>query len=136
MEFSHYQVCQISNNANKLFSIEDIMNCIEIWRREHVQIVLNLLSEVFGDIDIAELDVQLASDNDMDDTIDPEWVDIRDDSSTNVLLLNNYDSDFQDVSHEMSASDASINNSLDTSHEIANIASEVSLAINTDGMEI
>ena len=112
------------------------MNCIEIWRREHVQIVLNLLSEVFGDIDIAELDVQLASDNDMDDTIDPEWVDIRDDSSTNVLLLNNYDSDFQDVSHEMSASDASINNSLDTSHEIANIASEVSLAINTDGMEI
>ena len=56
---------------------KDISNCVEIWRSEHAHRILNILSKVFTDIDSSELDVDLDSDEDLDDVVDPEWINIR-----------------------------------------------------------
>ena len=53
LEFGSTQIGQILNNAEKLFSVADIANCVEIWRSEYANSVLNIFSEVFSDIYMA-----------------------------------------------------------------------------------
>ena len=132
MEFGALQIVQIIDNASKLFYISD-MNCVEIWRSEHAHGVLNIFSLMFGDVDIRELSIDL-DDSDLDDTVDSHWLDIRDDSSANVMLFQ--DSSFLQVSQEISELDRSVGNPLDTSFVIRNIATEVSSLINSEDMEL
>ena len=132
MEFGALQIVQIIDNASKLFYISD-MNCVEIWRSEHAHGVLNIFSLMFGDVDIRELSIDL-DDSDLDDTVDSDWLDIRDDSSANVMLFQ--DSSFLQVSQEISELDRSVGNPLDTSFVIRNIATEVSSLINSEDMEL
>ena len=131
-EFSSLQIDQIIQNRTKLFSVADIMHYVETWRREHAHDILNILSQVFGDIDIEDLTVDL-NDTDLDDTVDADWLDIRDDSFANVLLFQ--DSVLSEVSQEMDELDRSAESLLDTSIEIRNIATEVSSGINAEDME-
>ena len=83
MEFGSLQISQIIDNACKLFSVMDIMNRVEIWRSEHALGVLKNFSELFGDIDIPELAMDFDDDL-VDDTVDSDWMDIRDDSSADL----------------------------------------------------
>jgi predicted nucleic acid-binding protein len=72
---------------------------------------------------------------DLDDTVDIDWLDIRDDSSADVLLFQ--DSSLLQVSGEMDELDRSIASlTLDTSSDIRNIAKEVTSVINTEDMEL
>ena len=73
MEFGALQIFQIIDNASKLFSISDIMNCVE-----HAHGVLNIFSLMFRDVDIRELSIDLDY-SDLDDTVDSDWLDLRDD---------------------------------------------------------
>ena len=41
---------------------------------------------MFRDVDIRELSIDL-DDSDLDDTVDSDWLDLRDDSSANVMLF-------------------------------------------------
>jgi predicted nucleic acid-binding protein len=110
------------------------MNCVEIWRSEHACGILNIFSQMFGDIDIRELSIDLDK-MDLDDTVDIDWLDIRDDSSADVLLFQ--DSSLLQVSDEMDELDRSIASlTLDTSSDIRNIAKEVTSVINTEDMEL
>ena len=86
MEFGLIQISQIIENASKLFSMMDIMNCVEIWRSEHALGVLEIFSELFGDIDMPELSMDFG-DALEDDTVDSDWMNIRDDSSAELLFL-------------------------------------------------
>ena len=88
---------------------------------------------MFRDVDIRELSIDL-DDSDLDDTVDSDWLDIRDDSSANVMLFQ--DSSFLQVSQEISELDRSVGNPLDTSFVIRNIATEVSSLINSEDMEL
>ena len=72
---------------------------------------------------------------DLDDTVDIYWLDIRDDSSADVLLFQ--DSSLLQVSDEMYELDRSIASlTLDPSSDIRNIAKEVTSVINTEDMEL
>ena len=55
VEFGPLQIDQVIENRTKLFS--DIMNCVEIWRKEYAHDILKIFSQIFGDVD--ELPVQL-----------------------------------------------------------------------------
>lgn len=133
IEFGTVQILQVINNASKLFSLSDIMNCVEIWRSEHATAVLNILSQIFGDIGAEEFMADL-DDSDLDATVDSDWLDIRDDSSANMPFFQ--DDSFLEVSQEMSELERSAGSSFNTSNEIRNIASEVFSFINADDMEL
>ena len=125
-EFSSLQIDQIIQNRTKLFSVADMLHYVETWRREHALDILKILSQVFGDIDIEDLTVDL-DDTDLDDTVDANWLDIRDDSFANVLLFQ--DSNLLEVSKEMDELDRSAESLLDTSIELQ---TEVSSGINAE----
>ena len=86
---------QVIENRTKFFSVPDIMNCVEIWRKEYAHDILKIFSQIFGDID--ELPVEL-DDSSLDDTLDTDWLENRDDSSANVLVFQ--DSSLLQVSQE------------------------------------
>ena len=65
------------------------MNCAEIWRSEHALDVLKIFSELFKDVDILELSMDFGEEL-MDDTVDSARMDIRDDSSANLMELSEY----------------------------------------------
>ena len=69
------QISQVIDHCFKLFSITDIRNCVEIWRTQYARRILNILNEVFQDMSDCE-----ENDDEFDNTVDSEWVDIRDDT--------------------------------------------------------
>ena len=96
VEFGPLQIdLQVNENRTKLFSVPDIMNCVEIWRKEYTHDILKIFLKIFGDID--ELPVEL-DDSNLDDTLDTDWLENRDDSSANVLVFQ--DSSLFQVSQE------------------------------------
>jgi hypothetical protein len=105
MEFGSVQITQIIDNAHKLFSVMDIMNCVEIWRSEHALDVLKILSELFKDVDIPELVIDCIDDL-VDDIIDTDWMDIRDDSAADLMSLQDSFSEMSQNTSEMYLSTA------------------------------
>eukprot|EP00112_Aurelia_sp_Birch-Aquarium-sp1_P010512 Seg22402.1 transcript_id=Seg22402.1/GoldUCD/mRNA.D3Y31 product="hypothetical protein" protein_id=Seg22402.1/GoldUCD/D3Y31 len=81
-EFNQYQIDQVLKHANHLFSLDDIMTHIEVWRACYAKGILLALSEVFGDIDAKEdiTDESFCSEGDSWYDIDSQWQEIRDDS--------------------------------------------------------
>ena len=129
LEFGSTQIGQILNNAEKLFSVADIANCVEIWRSEYANSVLNIFSQVFSDIDTAcDVTELIDMDVDVDDTLDPEWMDVRDDSFVNMDSFQS--SSMFETTQEASLLD-SPNSPLNISTVIKNIASEAMMS-NTD----
>jgi ATP-dependent DNA helicase RecQ len=128
MEFGSVQITQIIDNAHKLFSVMDIMNCVEIWRSEHALEVLKILSELFKDVDIPEL-VMDCSDDLVDDIIDTDWMDIRDDSAADLMSLQDSFSEMSQNTSEMYLSTAG--KLLDTSAVIRDIANEATAFYNS-----
>lgn len=127
-EFGKFHIAQIIQNCFRLFSVEDICNCVEIWRMEHANNVLLILSDIFNDIDANELQF----DDDMEDIdcmVDSEWADVRDDSLINVLLN---DSNMSDINEALTEFDQSGEDIMDTSDFVNNLAVEVSQCIDTD----
>ena len=131
VEFGSLQIDQIIESRTKLFSVPDIMNCVEIWRKEYGHDILKIFPQIFGDIDDRPVEL---NDTNLDDTLDTDWLEIRDDSSANVLLFQ--DSSLLQVSQKMDELDWSVESLLDTSVEIKNIAKEVNLGINAEDMEL
>ncbi len=127
MEFGSLQISQIIDNACKLFSVMDIMNCVENWRSEHALGVLNIFSEFFGDIDIPELAMDFDDDL-VDDTVDSDWMDIRDDSSADQMSLQ--ECSFLELSQNTSELYLSAGELLDTSAVIRDIANEATAFYN------
>jgi hypothetical protein len=123
LEFGRMQIRQIMQNAHKLFSIADIINCTEKWRSEHTNAVLEILSNVFEDISKEELDNINDNDfNDLDETVDSDWVDIRDDSSVQAMSFD--ESSYMQMSQENSMLEISTSPA-DMSIVIRDIAKEL-----------
>jgi len=76
MQFGDIQIEQVIQHCDKLFSTQDILHFVEIWHKKHAQMVLNLLKEVFGDIEC---------DSDDDDSTE---TDSDDESITNSFIMN------------------------------------------------
>ena len=48
--FSDMQISQVMDNCSKLFTIDDIYRCIEIWHSKLARMVHNFIKSVFADI--------------------------------------------------------------------------------------
>lgn len=113
LEFNGFHIDQVVESCDKFFSVEDINASVEIWRHQYARGVLKVLSDVFGDIDIAQLadeDTDL-----MEDSIVSDWGHIRDDSAF-ASILNVDSQDFEDISTFMDT---------DTSHDTISGASNM-----------
>eukprot|EP00112_Aurelia_sp_Birch-Aquarium-sp1_P013752 Seg2933.4 transcript_id=Seg2933.4/GoldUCD/mRNA.D3Y31 product="hypothetical protein" protein_id=Seg2933.4/GoldUCD/D3Y31 len=90
LEFGQIQVEQVLQNCNNLFTLDDILSKVEIWRMAHARFILNILQIVFEDIDD---DINLNDTSmtnivfDSEEEIDDEWMEMRDDP--NYTLLEN-----------------------------------------------
>ena len=72
------QISQVINTCHKLFTIDDVIENVEIWRKHHALGILEAIKHVFNDIDIY-LDLSAVEDEGLD--IDMDWEEVRDDSS-------------------------------------------------------
>ena len=119
LEFGKFNVAQIIQNCHQLFSVDDICNCVEVWRIEHARNILTL-SEVFGDVDVCVLQSVSGDIEDHEYIVDSEWADVCDDSLVCNMFMN--DSNISDINTALDESIQSNNNSMDVSdiiHELA-----------------
>ena len=49
--FSDHQIAQVVENCDKMLSISDIKANVEIWREGHAYAIMDILAEVFKDLD-------------------------------------------------------------------------------------
>ena len=76
-------------HCDKLFTISDIYNYVEIWRQVHANNILAIIEEIFQDTDVNVSTLVLTEDEACLDSVDlPQtWIDIRDDTDIPDLLL-------------------------------------------------
>ena len=87
-EFSDFQVKQVLEQCEFIFSTEDFKKRVEIWRCSHANNIMNILCKIFKDIDHdVNLKTTLDLDNINESEIDPEWLEMRDDSDMNLLIV-------------------------------------------------
>ena len=107
LEFNSFHIKQIVRNCHVLFSLRDVMDVVEIWRKQHAIAVMHVFAEVFGDIDTSKLPVDISgAEQCQDESIRPDWAQVRDDSSLLFMLdtqdlegisfLSNASKDFDD----------------------------------------
>ena len=121
-------------NCTHLFSIVDVCNCVEIWRSEYAQQILTVLSEIFNDIDSADLNFDHLDDmDDLDTTIGSDWADVRDDSSVNISL--NDTINLSDIDMAMNVIDQSDDEHVNTSGILSAFAMEASCNIHMEAMD-
>ena len=79
-EFGRFQIKQIMDSSHKLFTLSEILKHVEIWRHTHAVSVLNILNDVFEDIDtVAKLnDLSMRSSN--KNLIEEDWEEMKEDS--------------------------------------------------------
>lgn len=87
LEFNMFHINQVMESCHKLFTVDDILQSVEIWRHHHAKCVLKVLNDVFGDVDIESLCFE---ENSLDNTIASDWGEIRDDSAL-VSMLDSQD---------------------------------------------
>ena len=55
LEFNSFHIKQIVCSCLVLVTLRDVMDVVEIWRKQHSIAVMHVIAEVFGDIDTIEL---------------------------------------------------------------------------------
>ena len=56
VEFGSVQIRQVLDNCHRIFSVEDVENHVEVWRKQHAHGILQAINDVFGDIVVMEED--------------------------------------------------------------------------------
>ena len=90
MEFNSFHVNQIVDNCHKLFTVEDIVDCVEIWRHKYAIDILKQINEVFKDVDV-KLIGNFDQSFDCSASIYIDWNQLRDDSTLGDIM------DYQEV---------------------------------------
>ena len=79
-EFDHYQIKQVLEKCCYVYTIDDLLEYVELWRNTHANNVMAILAEIFDDID-SNCD-RLDSDNKKMDIEEEDWKEIMDDASS------------------------------------------------------
>ena len=134
LEFSYFHVSQVVKKCAHLFSLEDIYNSVEIWRTSYAQQILVILSEVFNDIDLADIAFNSDDENEqLHEPMDSDWEDVRDDSSINISLDDTANlSSISLAMHAVDNTDDECELNGNTSGTISSLAFEVAQAIQID----
>lgn len=108
--FSELQIEQVVINCETLFCLEDVLRSIEIWDMRHAKKILDVLSDVFGDIDSSVLNMLdntgVESDDECDDDeLLGEWAALAEDEEllnklTNSFSFSEMDSTYQDAAQK------------------------------------
>ena len=59
LEFGKFHISQILQNCHLLLSVNDICNCIEIWRMEHTFNISYIVDDIFKDIQLMQVNWNL-----------------------------------------------------------------------------
>lgn len=86
LEFNSFHINQIVRNCQLLFSVKDVFEVVEIWRHKYAVAIIQILSDVFGDINTNTEIPTIADEANEDDTILSDWGQLRDDSSLHLML--------------------------------------------------
>ena len=116
--FSELQIEQVVINCETLFCLDDVLRSIEIWDMRHAKKILDVLSDVFGDIDSSVLNMLhntgVQSDDECDDDeLLGEWAALAEDEEllnklTNSFSFSEMDSTYQDAAQQsLNCSDVS-----------------------------
>ena len=107
---------------------------MEIWRTSYAQQILVILSEVFNDIDLA--DIAFISDDEneqLHEPMDSDWEDVRDDSSINISLDDTANLSSSSLAmHAVDNTDDECELNGDTSGTISSLAFEAAQTIQID----
>ena len=106
LEFNAYHIEQVVENCSHLFTLDNILCNVEIWRNCYAVGIQRLLKETFRDISVEELDESF----DMDNTEYSDWGNVRDDSSL-LSMFDTHDMEFYDFlmeSYDTNASESSM----------------------------
>lgn len=101
LEFGWLQIQQVLKTCDRLFTVEDVLENVEIWRRHHAIAIIDAVAQVFGDITVTHEMSMNAEDN---IEIEMDWDELREDSN----LLEFFDSQ----EFEMDETDSSMDCSL------------------------
>jgi len=116
-EFTSFHIQQVLDNCDKIKTLSDVEDFVEVWRKEHSRGILAAIHRIFGDVDEDEIKTPECEDEEMDEHAQ-EWANIRDDSEL-CNLLN--DSDLQHVDVHMEEIDVSGNEQRNMSSMIGNL---------------
>ena len=116
-EFTSFHIQQVLDNCDKIKTLSDVEDLVEVWRKEHSRGILAAIHRIFGDVDEDEIKTPECEDEEMDEHAQ-EWANIRDDSEL-CNLLN--DSDLQHVDVHMEEIDVSGNEQRNMSSMIGNL---------------
>ena len=103
LEFNMFHINQVLDNCHTLFSLEDVLEAVEIWHNEYAIAILKIIKEIFG-----ETNIDIPSNLGMPDVLEasiPEWNEwdmVRDDSTLLDMLDTN---DLQDFDSTMESQD-------------------------------
>ena len=86
MEFNMFHINQVVENCHRLFSLNDVLDCVEIWRQKYAVLILQTLKDVFNDEEI-EVPIE-ESTSDCDETVLSDWNMIRNDSTLTWSVAN------------------------------------------------
>lgn len=105
--FSEHQISQVIDNLDKIFSFDDVLAYVEIWDKKHAFKILEIVSQVYGDVHDVHLDQYLCkqdSSQHMSDSYDLDiglWDDLIEDDSLFELALDNLSLSQLDVTTQM-----------------------------------
>lgn len=86
LEFGDLQVSQVLEHVHLLFEISDVMKYVDIWQKKHAHMVLEAVSNVFGDIHIESPKENYENEEEESDDEMDNWVEILHDPSFLSLL--------------------------------------------------
>lgn len=79
LEFNNFHINEVIESCHKLFTVEDILSNVEIWRHQYAIGILKQISDVFGDI--MEIPTIEDDESGSDYSIISDWDQIRNDST-------------------------------------------------------
>jgi hypothetical protein len=81
LEFDWLQIIQILQTCHTLFTVDDVLQNVEIWRKHHAVAVLDAVAQIFGDITVEHDNDDMSMFNEDHIDIEMDWEELRDDSS-------------------------------------------------------
>lgn len=100
--FSELQIEQVVNSCETIFSLEDVLRCVEIWDMHHAKKIINVLAHVFKDIATNTEMAEDESDEEFDDDeLLGEWAALaEDDELLNLLSVSMSLSEMDSTCHD------------------------------------
>jgi len=90
LELGDFLVEQTVESCHRIFTLQDVLTYVEVWRLEHAAAILQIIGECFGDIDmVLDLDPELM---DSDSFMDIDWQQVLEES-TQMDISYNVDDD-------------------------------------------